>query len=328
MYKKSISIALLLASLCAISVPASAQEAFKVSGGAGGKSVYSSVVGTLAERCSTDAIQIQETKSSGGPANLTAIKSNQVKAAIIPADLMAAARFDNASSVANIKTLFVLHNETALLIARADTKQEGGVNVGFTTLGGSKVTFNNAEDLKGRTIGAVGGSAVTAQILSDKLKFGWKVDGTSYANNDELIKALETGKLDAIVISAGVQSEYVKGIKGKFKLIPLRGNSDTAGVYDATKVEYANLNGGRAVDTLSARALFMTRVFRSEEQIKTLADLRACFFRELPKIQDADGTHPAWQDINPEERGDSRYWYDLPRPATAAPEAPVKTKKK
>jgi TRAP-type uncharacterized transport system substrate-binding protein len=309
-----------------ISVTAQAQEVFKIGGGAGGKSVYSNMIGTLAERCSTDAVQIQEVKSTGGPANLASLKANQVKAALVPADVMAVARYDNASSVANLKTLFVLHNEAAHLIARADTKSEGGVNLGFTKLGGKDVTFNTAEDLKGRVIGAVGGSAVTAKILSDMLKFGWKVE-ESYQNNDELIKALESGKLDAVMISAGLQSDYVKGIKGKFKLIPIRGNSDTQNVYGAIKVEYPNLGGGRAVDTLAARALMVARVFRSEEQIKTLADLRACFFRELPKIQDGD-THPAWQDVNPDERGDARYWYDLPKPAAfiSAPIPPKKTK--
>lgn len=307
----------------AMCVSAQAQEVFKIGGGSGGKSVYSNMVGTIAERCSTDAIQYAEVKSTGGPANLAALKANQVKTALVPADVMAVARYDNASSVANLKTLFVMHNEAAHLIARAGTKTEGGVNLGFAKLGGKDVTFNTAEDLKGRNIGAVGGSAVTARILSDMLKMGWKVD-ESYPNNDELIKALESGKLDAVMISAGLQSDYVKSIKGNFKLLPLRGNSDTQNVYGTLKIEYPNLGGGRAVDTLAARALMVARVFRSQEEIQKLADLRACFFRELPKIQDGD-THPAWQDVNPEERGDTRYWYDLPKPAT--PAAPAKKTK-
>lgn len=322
----------MIAAAMVISLSAHAQEAFKISGGSGGKSVYSSMVGTLAERCSTDTMQIQEVTSSGGPKNLTELKGNKVKGAIIPADLLAEARAENPSSVANIKILAVLHNETALLIARAGVKQEGGMSLGFTTVGGSKVTFNTPEDLKDRVIGAVGGSAVTARILSNKLKLGWKIDAQSYDNNDKLIAALESGKLDAIMISAGVQSDYVKAINGnKFKLIPIRGNTDTGDYYQPIKIEYSNLNAGRSVDTLSARAYLTTRVFRSQEQIQQLADLRACFFRELPKIQDADLTHPAWQDIDPDVRP-ATGWYDLPstKTAVAAPvvETPTKGKKK
>lgn len=319
----------LIAAALVISVSAQAQETFKVAGGGGAKngSVYSNMLGTLSERCSNDAIKIEETQTKGGPENLTLLKGNQVKGALIPSDVIAAARFDNASSVANLKTLFVLHNEAAHLIARGDVKQEGGVNLGFTTLGGNKVTFNSAEDLKGRAIGAVGGSATTARILSDMMKFGWKVDD-NFKDTSELLAALQGGKIDAIMISAGLQSDAVKKIKGNFKLIPIRGNADTQNVYGAVKVEYSNLNGGRAVDTLASRALFMTRVFRSQEQLQALSDLRACFFRELPKIQDADQTHPAWQDVSADERGDSRYWYELPSSKTAAAEVPAKGKKK
>jgi len=303
-----------------LSVSIQAQEVFKVGGGGGAKngSVYSNMLGTLSERCSDDNMKLEEVQSKGGTANLASIKGNSVKAALIPFDVMAAARFDNASSVSNLKTLFTLHNEAAHLIARADVKKEGGVNLGFTKLGGADVAYNNAEDFKNRTIGAVGGSAVTARILSDMMKYQWKIDD-SYESTSLLLAALTAGKVDGVLISAGLQSDAVKAVKGNFKLIPLRGNSDTQGVYSAVKVEYANLNGGRAVDTLASRALFVTRVFRDPEQLAKLAALRACFYKQLPKIQDADGTHPAWQDVNSEDRGDPRFWYELPNAQAASP---------
>lgn len=319
----------LIVAAMAVSLSVQAQEVFKIGGGGGAKngSVYSSMLGTLSERCSTDDMKLEEVQSKGGPANLTSIKANQIKGALIPADVMAAARFDNASSVANLKVLFTLHNEAAHLIARADTKQEGGMSFGsLGSLGGTKVTFNTAEDFKGRTIGAVGGSATTARILSDMMKYQWKVED-NFENTAALLNALQTGKVDGIMISAGLQSDAVKAVKGNFKLIPLRGNSDTQNVYQPVKVEYANLNGGRAVDTLAARALFITRTFRDPEQLAKLAALRACFFAQLPKIQDSDGTHPAWQDVNAEDRGDSRYWYDLPSTKPAVAAAPVPKKK-
>lgn len=318
----------LMVAALTLCISAQAQEVFKISGGGGAKngSVYSNMLGTLAERCSTDEMKLEEVQSKGGTANLAAIKANAVKAALIPTDVMAAARFDNATSVSNLKVLFTLHNEAAHLIARGDVKTEGGVNLGFARVGGKEVAYNNAEDFKGRTIGAVGGSAVTARILSDMMKYQWKVDD-GYENTAALLAALTAGKVDGIMISAGLQSDAVKSVKGNFKLIPLRGNSDTQNVYTAVKVEYSNLNGGRAVDTLASRALFVSRVFRDPEQLTKLATLRACFFQQLPKIQDADGTHPAWQDVNAEDRGDSRYWYDLPSKVVAAP-ATTPAKKK
>lgn len=322
---KSTSKFMLAAALiAALSASAFAQEKFTVAGGGGAKngSVYSSMIGTLAGVCSTDELQIEEKTTKGGVENLELIKGNKVKAAVIPSDVLAAAKFDNASSVAQIQTLFTLHMEAAHLIVRGDAKKEGGVSLGIIkNLGGSEVTFNNPEDLKNRQIGVVGGSAVTARIISDMLRFGWQLktlDSTS-----ELLAELTSGKIDAALISAGLQSDAVKAIKGNFKLLPLRGNSDTANVYKAVKVEYSNLNGGRAVDTLGARALLVTRTWKSEEVIASLSKLRTCFQKNLGKIQDTTGVHAAWEGVDAEDRGPWQ-WYSLPDAQAAA--APGKKK--
>lgn len=236
------------------------QEKFTIAGGAGikQKSVYSDMLGTIATACTTDEMPVEEVVTSGGAENLRLIKGNKVKAAIIPSDLLEAARFENASSVANIQTLFTLHMEAEHLIVRADTKKEGGISIGaLKNIGGDSVNFNNPEDLKERQVGAVGGSAITARVISDMLRYKWQV--TDVPSTNELIEKLAKGELDAILISAGLQSEAVKAIKGNFKLLPLRGNSDTARIYKAVKVEYPNLNNGRSVDTLGARAIMVTR---------------------------------------------------------------------
>jgi TRAP-type uncharacterized transport system substrate-binding protein len=300
-----------------VSISASAQEKFTIAGGGGAKngSVYSSMVGTMAGVCSTDAMTLEEQVTTGGPQNLELLKGNRVKAAIIPSDVLAAAKFDNASSVAQIKTILTLHNEAAHLIARGDVKTEGGLSLGKFTIGGDKVVYNNPEDFKKRPIGVVGGSAVTARIISDMLRYEWQV--TTFGSTKEMIDALTAGKVDGVLISAGLQSDAVKGIKGNFKLIPLRGNSDTAKIYEPMKVEYANLNGGRAVDTLGARALLVTRTWRSDEMLAQLGALRACLVSNIPRIQDATDTHPAWQDVNVSDKG-TWTWYDLPAPKVAA----------
>lgn len=296
-----------------VSTSAVAQEKFVIAGGGGAKngSVYSNMVGTMAQFCSTDSMIVEEQQTTGGVENLGLIRNNKVKAAIVPSDVLAAAKFDNASSVAQIWTIMTLHNEAAHLIVRADTKKEGGLKIGNIHMGGNTITFNNPEDLKGRAIGAVGGSAVTGRIISDMLRYGWKIDSTSFKNTSELLAALTAGKIDAVLISAGLQSDAVKAVKGNFKLLPLRGNSDTQAVYQPMKVEYPNLNGGRSVDTIGSRALLVTRTWRSEEMLQTLATFRQCMLGNLGKIQDTTDTHPAWQDVNADERG-TWQWYNLP----------------
>ena len=311
---KNLSV-MVLALLFAVS--SFAQEKFVIAGGGGAKngSVYSNMVGTIAQFCSSDQMTIEEQQTSGGVENLSLIRNNKVKAAIVPSDVLAAAKFDNAASVAQIWTLMTLHNEAAHLIVRGDAKKEGGFSIGKMQIGGETVVFNNPEDLKGRVIGAVGGSAITGRIISDMLRYSWKIDSTSFKNTSELLAALTSGKIDAVIISAGLQSDAVKSIKGNFKLLPLRGNSDTQAVYQPMKIEYTNLNGGRSVDTIGARAVLVTRTWRSEEMLQTLGTFRHCMLSNLGKIQDTTDTHPAWQDVNAEERG-TWQWYNLPNPAS------------
>ncbi len=325
---KSLVTAILIIVPITLFVPAQAQEKFTISGGGGAKnkSVYSDMLGTIAQYCNTDELTIEEVQSSGGPDNLVALKGNKVKAAIIPTDVLLDAKLQNASSVAGIQTLFALHPEDEHLIARGDAKVEGGVNIGKFNIGGKDVVINNAEDLKGRPLGAVGGSAVTARILSELLKMGWIV--TPYPNTQAMLDALTAHQVDAVLISAGSPSPAVASIKGNFKLLPIRGNADTANVYQASKVQYPNLNGNRAVDTLSARALLVSRTFRSQEMLSALGKLRACLRDKLDSIKDADGSHAAWQSVSAEEHGNWT-WYTLPDPKVViAPSSATKVKAK
>lgn len=308
--------AIAIAALFAIS--ASAQEKFDIAGGGGAKngSTYSTMLGELAEVCSTDDLTINETGTNGGVQNLQLVKDNKVKAGIVPTDLLFAAKMDNASSVAQIKVLFPMHPEQIHLIVRDDKMVEGGLTIGGKNFGGKDVVYNQPEDLKGRAVGAVGGSAVSARIVNDQLRMGWVIK--EFGTNVLLLDALAKHEVDGAVMVAGAPSEAVKKVTGKFKLLALRGNADTAVVYSAAKIQYANLNGNRAVDTLASTALMVTRTWRSDEMIAKLAVFRGCFYKNLPKLQDKTGTHPAWQTV---VELDQSKWplYEFPKAAAATP---------
>ena len=88
------------------------------------------------------------------------------------------------------------------------------------------------------------------------------------------------------------------------------------------KVQYSNLNQNRAVDTVAAPALLVTRKWASKEMQDSLARLVACYRENLPKLKDKTGAHPAWQTIELEDQGK---WpmYELPKVAAAPAPAPV-----
>lgn len=299
-----------------------AQEKFTIAGGGGAKngSTYSDMLGTIAGTCSTDEMPLEELPTNGGVKNLELIRANKVKGALVPSDLLFAAKMENASSVANIFTIFGMHPEEVHLVARGGVKTEGGVTVFGKNLGGKDIVYNNPEDLKGRPVGAVGGSAETARILGDLLRIGWTVQ--KFESNAELVRALTAKTIDAALFSVGAPSPAIAALPPTFKLLPLRGNSDTAAVYSPAKLQYANLNGNRAVDTLSSQALLVSRTFRAPETLAALAALRKCLTDNLGKIQDKSGTHPAWQNVSLDNRGKWQ-WYELPSAAPTPAEAPA-----
>lgn len=292
-----IAIAAMLA-IFAFPTSASAQEELTIAGGGGAKqgSVYSSVLATLDTRCSTDAMKLREVNTSGGVQNLSLLRTGKVKAGILPNDLLFAAKLENPTSVSNLKVVIPLHNEDVHLFARDDTKMEGGFQVFGKNVGGTAVTFNRPEDLKGRVVGAVGGSAVTARVLSELLDIGFTVK--NYEDNKSLVVALTNKEIDAGLVVAGSPSPVVESLRG-FKLLPLRGNSNTAAVYSATKIQYEHMGNNRAVDTLSTQALLVARPFRGQDALNQLAALRSCFLKNLDAIADADGSHPVWSTMDP-----------------------------
>lgn len=302
----------------ALSTTVLAQEKFIVAGGGGLKkgSTYSQMLGELSGVCSSDQFQIEEKNTNGGVQNLELLRGSQVEAAMVPTSVLYAMRMDNPASVSNIKTLFSLHNEEVHLIAYSGERKEGGYGIGKLKFGQTTIAYNNADDLKGRPVGAVGGSVIDARVLSDLLKLGFQV--ISYDDNDKLKAAMVSGEIDAAIVVAGAPSSFVASLpQNQYKLLPIRGNNDTNVAYSPTKVQYQNL-GGRSVDTLSTQALMVSRNFRSPQMLGNLANLRKCFQDNLEKIQDKRGSHPKWQDVDASQQGKWE-WYSLNASAASQP---------
>ena len=313
-----------------VHTPAFGQEdKLLIAGGGGAKngSTYSSMIQTMIKFCSTDSLVLEEVNTNGGIQNLDLLKSLQVQAAVIPTDLLFAARMDNPASVSMIRTLFALHPEEFHLVARGDTRKEGGFSVGRFNIGGNEVTFRSPEALKGRKVGAVGGSVRSAQILSSYLKLNLQV--TPFPSNVELMKGLLAGQVDAVLVVAGAPSDTMKALDSRYRLIPIRMNAELAAVYTPTKVQYEGMNDGKSVDTIATQALLSTRVFRSPDSLKQLAELRSCLTTKLPKIQDSSGVHAKWLSVDSADHGKWE-WYELPAVKAAAPgpAVPAKAAKK
>lgn len=285
-----------------------AQESFEVAtGDAKAGSTYSVMFNQLTKYCGFD-LKLKEVESTGSVKNIEMLTSNVVKAAFAQSDLLFYYRSTDADKVKNVKTIFALYPEELHWVARS-SKSEGGV-LGF---GAKNITFNTIADLKGRTVGAVGGSVLSARVFSSVSGMGLQV--AEYPNNDALKQALVEGKIDAVLVVGGAPHKLVQSLDGRFRILSVdkatvdKLSTGPNALYKAAKLSYSNL-GAAGVDTVAAESLLVTRTFRSPEMLSKLYKLRDCMTKRLPDIQDASGTHPKWQDVSSDNKG--RWtWYDL-----------------
>lgn len=273
---------------------------------------YSQMFTELNRYCqpSTIGIMIKQQQTAGSPENVQLLLNNKVNAAIVQSDLLFFSKANNTRNINNVKTLFGLYPEELHFIARADVKKEGGWGMGKLKFGQTSVSYNSLGDLKGRPVGAVGGSVLSARLVSQLA--GLDLDVREYPNNEALQKALLDGEVDSILVVAGAPSTLVSQLPKSFRLLPV--GQDTQArvkdVYQPTVVGYDNL-GQAGVPTVSTQALFVTRTYESTSMKSTLAKLRSCMKKNLPELKDATGTHAKWQDV---QANDDGKWpvYELP----------------
>ena len=290
--------------LSALAFAAQAQQFTVATGDSKTGSTYSKMFQEFANFCSRD-VQLQEVETTGSVKNVELLVGNQVNAALVQSDLLAFRRLTDEASVANIRTIFALHPEELHFIARADVKKEGGI-MGF---GGTKVSFDTVDDLMGRPVGAVGGSVLSARVVS--AKSGLNLQVVELPNNDALLDALLSGKLDSILVVGGAPMKMVQGLDGRFKLLSLSPDLQKrlSDVYAPAKVSYGNLNQA-GVNTISTEALLVTRTYRSPAMLTNISKLRECFSTNLANIQDFPKTHPKWQVVDSANHG-KWTWYDI-----------------
>lgn len=272
---------------------------------------YSQMFSELNRFCqpSTIGIMIKQRETTGSVENMNLLLTNKVNGAIMQSDLLFLARSQDKTKTEPIKTLFGMHPEELHFIARSDVQKTGKLCVkGYGSC--DTIEYKTLGSLKGRTIGAVGGSVMSANVVSQFA--GLDLNVQEFANNDALKAALLENKVDAILVVGGAPHALVASLDTRFRLLPV--GQDTQAVlkdiYAPALLSYDNLRQG-GVPTLTTQALFVTRTYNSAKMIDTLSKLRKCAKDSIPELKDALGTHAKWQQV---EVGADGKWplYDLP----------------
>lgn len=281
---------------------------------------YAAMLSEIKDVCLDENLNITttDTKQGGATDNLAALKENRVQAAFLHSDVIyAAAQSDPDYRL--LKTLVALYPEEIHVVAlRNSITKKPGIG-GFVS---GYVQFNTLSDLAGYTVGASGGSYVTAQILKGQGE--GKFLTVEFPNGGAVLNALKANQIQAAIFVGGSPLPNIVPLKAEeYKLLPI-GESIAArvtGVYRPATINYRNLNSG-SIKTLAASALILTRKYTIHKMIAPQAAFRQCFYDKLDELKETPGKHPKWQQVDPKDHGVWE-WYELPEVrALGSPIAP------
>lgn len=279
---------------------------------------YSRMLREVKHVCSSD-IALNEVGSSGSVENVTNLVGNQVNAAFVQADVLWLR--SRTEDLGNVKTLVSLHKEAVHVVTRAQSGLKTGGTLG-TSIGAKDVVFTDVTSLAGYRVGAAGGSFVTAQVIRLQSDIAFTVQ--QFDKNDNALAALKAGTVQAVILVGGAPLGSVEKLGAEYRLLPFPAETveKLSKVYHPTRLTYSKLNAA-GVTSVATDALFVTREYRTERMIRGLAALRGCIQANIDDLKETTGTHPAWQAVDPANRGKWAY-YELP--ATSSPITTAKKK--
>ena len=257
---------------------------------------YAKIYKDMGKIC-TQASYLLERGTSGTLENIELLLSNQVSMAFLQVDALEAKKqIDQDPRVDQIKALIPLYPEEIHVIVRADL-----ANITGNFLTRKKVLVTKVSELKGKNVGAWGGSFVTAKVINARgggFKQLFFFDGKN-AQADGL-KALSEGKLDGIVAVGGQPLGWIRDLPpGQFRLLNFDLKDIPERIYKPARISYPNL-ATDSVQTISVQSLLATRDFKTPERAKLLTQYRQCVIDKIIELREGEGNHPKWSVVEPD----------------------------
>lgn len=272
-----------------LSFSASAQQLKLASGIKGG--TYDTVLTQALAVCAPEGAFVNVQEPGGTPATLSAITANKVVGGLVQFDgLWWRSRNTDLS---NIKVLMPMHTEQVHLITLAKDVKVGG----FAGFGGQKIVLNAASNLKGLTVGAMGGSLVTAQAVQQLSGLGYTIL-SDFKDTNELLAAVQNGKIAAAFIVGGAPVPAIEKLNRTFRILPFDNATveKIKEVYRPRSVNYENLTS-ESVLTVEVDAMLVVKNLESPKSKAKLIGLRDCINQNLVDLREAEGSHPAWDKV-------------------------------
>lgn len=271
------------------------------------KLTYSTMFKQMASKCG-NALPLIEQNTNGSMENIDLLMGNQVNGAFVQTDvLFFRARNEDLGS---IKTLFAFHPEEVHVLTLNKAFKEGGT-LGF---GAKEVLLTTFEQLAGRKVGAVGGSAISAQVI--RLQAEVQFQFVQYDTTDALMAALNSNQISAAIIVGGAPLAALSSLGPTHRLLTFSEATmaKLKSVYKPARVTYSKMGqGGTGVQTLATEAAFVVREYKTPKLVQGMSTLRTCLAENLDELKETTGMHPKWQAVSAENKG-KWAWYELPAP--------------
>lgn len=315
-----------LAALAVISPSAHSQTAdlLLLTGGEG--NTYHNMGTYLGTECkavrtsSGKTVSVGVGTSTGTVSNMNALLNNKGELMFGQEDVLFIQTLKN-ENVRRLKTLMTLHPEEIHVLAPVKSgiqESDPGKTMMGVSFGKREVVFKNFGDLLGYKMAAFGGAVETAKLVLAKTTVG--VEVVTVKSFDDALAALEAGKVQAIFMVAGAQSDLLLALpEKKFKFLQFTDDLKVKVVeqYSGAQLNYPNIEPGGA-STITTRAGLYARDYQDPAMIEALRAFQDCAAKAAVKARSVRGTHPKWMqvaaDIKPKWEA-----YSFPKEAQAAP---------
>lgn len=249
---------------------------------------YSAMFKNVGLLC-TQSAYLKERGTSGSLENIDLLLNNEVSLAFVQSDVLKARQqIDQDPRVENIRALLPLHREEVHLFARPAVVKKN-------ILGKTSVTgVQNFADLKGKRVGAWGGSVITARVVGAMTGVSYQI--VTFKDQPTAFAALQGGQVDAVLAVVGQPATWVKNLSG-VQLVAVPTNPKLGAIYTPARLFYPNL-GPQSVPTIAVQSVLATRDFKTPDKKTLLLDYQKCAMDKLVNLQEDEGMHPKWQDVD------------------------------
>ena len=236
-------------------------------------------------------LDVQE--STGSTENLTGIMDKKFALGIVQVDVLQyfSRKMPNRINESTIKAVAGLHDEPLHILIPNDWKPSGGGF--FSNLFGGDEGPMDVNTLKDQTVGAWGGSLISAKALNMALGLNMNVVEVPQESANKV-------KIPMVIVGGAPYApvEHLLATK-KWTLVGLDAADikQRAPFYNPATLTYSIGGKIKAIPSVSVQAVMVGKSFRNKSRNKPMTELATCITGSIADLADDYDTNPNWGSV-------------------------------